>query len=160
MAVTFTVPGRPVPKQRPRLGRNGNVYTPRNCRDYEKAVGWTAKRLFKSPLEGPVELQVRLYFNSRGGDLDNYIKAICDGLNGVAWLDDSQVERIKASMTLNESATERAEVSVRPLLQPLYDKSNCPKSETWFVSGGRCGWAHECDRCRDNYGQRKRGQHG
>jgi Holliday junction resolvase RusA-like endonuclease len=113
MAVAFTVPGRPVPKQRPRLGRNGNIYTPKNCREYEETVGWAARRLFRDPLEGPVELQVRLYLNSKGGDLDNYIKAICDGLNGVAWLDDSQVERIIASMTVKESAAERAEVLVR-----------------------------------------------
>ena len=111
----FSVPGRPVPKQRPRLGRNGNIYTPKNCREYEKTVGWAAKRLFKYPIEGPVELQVRLYLNSKGGDLDNYIKAICDGLNGVAWLDDSQVERIIASITVNEVAAERAEVLVRLL---------------------------------------------
>jgi crossover junction endodeoxyribonuclease RusA len=113
MAVAFTVSGRPVPKQRPRLGRNGNIYTPKNCREYEKAVGWAARRLFRNPLEGPVELHVRLYLNSKGGDLDNYIKAISDGLNGVAWLDDSQVERIMASMTVKENAAERAEVLVR-----------------------------------------------
>jgi Holliday junction resolvase RusA-like endonuclease len=110
---SFTVPGRPVPKQRPRLGRNGNIYTPKNCREYEKAVGWAARQLFKNPLEGPVELHVRLYLNSKGGDLDNYIKAICDGLNGVAWLDDSQVERLMASMAINEVAAERADVLVR-----------------------------------------------
>jgi Holliday junction resolvase RusA-like endonuclease len=113
MTVAFTVPGRPVPKQRPRLGRNGNIYTPKNCREYEKTVGWVARRLFKSPLDGPVELHVRLYLNSKGGDLDNYIKAICDGLNGVAWLDDSQVERIMASMCINEVVAERAEVLVK-----------------------------------------------
>jgi Holliday junction resolvase RusA-like endonuclease len=113
MAIIFTVPGRPVPKQRPRLGRNGNIYTPKNCLEYEKAVGWAARRLFKTPLDGPVELHVRLYLNSKGGDLDNYIKAICDGLNGVAWLDDSQVERIMASMAVNEFVAERADVLVR-----------------------------------------------
>lgn len=113
MTTYFTLPGRPVPKQRPRMGRNGNVYTPRKCRDYEEAVGWAARQVFKNPYDGPVELQVKVYLNSKSGDLDNYIKAISDGLNGVAWRDDSQVFRIKADMVVNDGVTERAEVLVQ-----------------------------------------------
>jgi len=30
------------------------------------------------------------------GDLDNYVKLLMDGLNGVAWLDDKQVTIITA----------------------------------------------------------------
>jgi len=31
-----------------------------------------------------------------------------------------------------------------------YTASTCPKNGDWFVLGGRCGWAHECDFCEDN----------
>ena len=36
--LTFIIPGPPVPKQRPRFGRGGRVYTPPATRDYEIAV--------------------------------------------------------------------------------------------------------------------------
>lgn len=31
-----------------------------------------------------------------------------------------------------------------------YTTETCPKDDTWFVDGGRCGWAHECERCADS----------
>ena len=30
-----------------------------------------------------------------------------------------------------------------------YSKKTCPKSDTWFVDGGRCGWGHECTECSE-----------
>ena len=41
-----------------------------------------------------------------------------------------------------------------PERQDQYTKATCPKPDQWFVDGGRCGWAHECDRCADNPDQR------
>jgi len=31
-----------------------------------------------------------------------------------------------------------------------YTHNTCPKPSTWFINGGRCGWAHECSKCSDN----------
>ena len=28
-----------------------------------------------------------------------------------------------------------------------FTPETCPKSEDWFMRGGKCGWAHECDEC-------------
>ena len=117
MAAGFTVPGRPVPKQRPRAGKNGNLYTPKATREYEKAVGWAARQVFSNPYDGPIELILKIYIMARAGDLDNYIKSICDGLNGIAWQDDSQVTRIRADLVIHKKAMERAEVLVRTLKQ-------------------------------------------
>ena len=116
--VIFTVPGRPVPKQRPRLGRNGNVYTPRQTREYERAVARAGRLFFKSPYFGPVSLHVHVYLAGvRGaGDLDNYIKSIQDGLNGIAWRDDRQIVRLKAGITVRPGVNERAEVLIMQLL--------------------------------------------
>lgn len=82
---SFCVPGRPAPKQRPRVGANGKVYTPRVTQEYEQRVAWAAKAAGLRPLEGPVGVRAAFYFASRPpGDLDNYLKALLDGLKGVA----------------------------------------------------------------------------
>ena len=101
MNAQFTVLGRPVPKHRPRVNRNGTVYTPQKCRVYEESVGWAAKQVFRNPYDGPIELQIRIFIASKGGkigDLDNYIKSISDGLNHIAYRDDSQVTKIIADL--------------------------------------------------------------
>ncbi|MDO7787891.1 RusA family crossover junction endodeoxyribonuclease [Desulforamulus aquiferis] len=110
--VSFTVPGRPVPKQRPRMGKGGIVYTPKNCREYEGKVAKTAHTIFRRPYAGPVALEVNLFLASRPGDLDNYVKSISDGLNGIAYLDDRQVVELKAKLTVQRGLPERAEVTV------------------------------------------------
>ena len=113
--VTFTIPGRPVPKQRPRTGRNGRIYTPKKSRSYEETVGWAGKQVFKNPYDGPVQLQVNVYLSAPGGDLDNYVKSIQDGLNGIAWRDDRQVTRLKAGLFVRPGVRERAEVVIQEL---------------------------------------------
>lgn len=112
--IHFTIPGRPVPKHRPRVGKHGNIYTPQNCREYERAVGLYARNVFPQPISGPVALGVRFYFSRRPGDLDNYVKAISDGLNGIAWQDDRQVVKLFAS--LKRGSPERAEVVVQQIV--------------------------------------------
>lgn len=87
----FTIPGQPVPKARPRLGKHGNVYTPRETREYERLVGWTAKASGMRPIEGPVRVRVWVYGKKGRKDADNCLKSVLDGLNGVAYRDDSQV---------------------------------------------------------------------
>ena len=91
--IAFTIPGRPVPKARPRLGVRGRkayVYTPPETREYERLVGWVAKSAGCRPVEGPVSVALSVYVKGRL-DADNIAKSILDGLNGVAYEDDDQV---------------------------------------------------------------------
>jgi crossover junction endodeoxyribonuclease RusA len=46
----------------------------------------------RTPLEGAVSVTLRLWFpDRRRRDLDNVAKSVLDGLNGVAYADDSQI---------------------------------------------------------------------
>jgi crossover junction endodeoxyribonuclease RusA len=118
-AVRFVVPGRPVPKKRPRVafqGRRAVTYTPRETREYEETVAWYARRHFREPLKGPVRLWARFYLrpsSRRVPDLSNLLKAVEDGCNGVAYVDDSQVRAVEAWLLIDDN--ERAEIEVEPL---------------------------------------------
>jgi Holliday junction resolvase RusA-like endonuclease len=93
----FTVEGKPQGKQRPRRGRNGRFYTPKETKAYERAVARSfvaAAGGIRPHYCGPVELEVVCYFSDRRRrDLDNVLKAVADALNGVAYGDDSQIVR-------------------------------------------------------------------
>lgn len=94
--VTFTVIGKPVPKGRPRVNRNGHAYTPARTLDWEAQVGWAARAAMKGrePLTGPC--RVELIFRGAHGsaDTDNLAKAVLDGMNTIAYLDDKQVRKL------------------------------------------------------------------
>lgn len=105
---TFVVPGRPRVKERPRHGRNGRVYTPRETLEREKMVA----AVYGGPkFEGPVVVDVTFGQDNTSvtiieldqeptklrGDIDNYVKLILDALNGVAWDDDRQVVILTAA---------------------------------------------------------------
>lgn len=104
---TIVVNERPVPKGRPRLGRRGRVFTPEKTLIAEAVI----REAWNGPMfEGPVSLTVT--FSPAGtevtvmeydgepsklrGDIDNYVKTLMDGLNGVAWIDDKQVHYVEA----------------------------------------------------------------
>lgn len=115
-SVLVVVPGDPVGKGRPRIGKRGNLaimFTPPATVEYENAVKREAALSMQGRelFAGPVELWLEIYMPippsypkkkaqaARDGllvptkkpDGDNVIKAICDALNGVVWVDDTQV---------------------------------------------------------------------
>ena len=116
-AVSFTVPGDPVPKARARAAiRRGRIthYTQAQTVAYEQAVASAAKQAMGRcvPISGPVSLSLRItcpipasWSKKRQEaaigspkvskpDIDNYIKCVMDGCNGVLWTDDSQVTEL------------------------------------------------------------------
>lgn len=120
MTVAFTVPGRPVPKKRPRVayqGRRAVTYTPRETKDYEQAVGWAARPHFRQPLEGMVGVNLQFFVarKDRRGDIDNLAKSVLDGLNGIAFADDRQIVGLDINLHECPRGQERVEVRVFPI---------------------------------------------
>lgn len=106
------IPGKPQPKQRPRLARNGAIYTPAATQAYERLVARHAKLAGAKPVSGPVHVEITSMFaipkswskkrkaaaegqpHISRPDLDNLVKSVLDGLNGVAFADDALVHSV------------------------------------------------------------------
>ncbi len=125
------IEGEPVAQGRPRFSTiNGHarVYDPAKSRNYKKLVQSVAKRHVSEPLDREVRLVIDVYksipksFTKKKRleavegrirpitkpDIDNYIKGILDGLNGVVWIDDNRI----VSLTVNKFYSEHPRVEV------------------------------------------------
>lgn len=67
-----------------------------------------------TPISGPVAVFLDVYRPRKRGDLDNILKATLDSLNGIAYVDDDQVQEIHA-VRYDDKRAPRVEVSVVPL---------------------------------------------
>ena len=87
----------PLPQSRPRF-TNGRCYETARISAYKKEVGMAAKVAMKGkpPITDPLSVKLRCFrkfkiTSRRYGDCDNLLKAVLDALNGIIFLDDSQV---------------------------------------------------------------------
>lgn len=88
-AYLFTIEGEPIVKGRPRFTKTGHAYTPKATKDAEARVG----EAYEGDLfSGNVGVELHFFQGSRARkDIDNMVKLVLDGLNGVAWPDDIHV---------------------------------------------------------------------
>ena len=118
MQYTITIPGKPRGKGRPRFSRaTGRTYTDDATAVYENLVKNMWMTVVGERLSGELAVSIEAHYAiptskpkkmqaaMRDGamrpttkpDIDNVIKAVLDGLNGVAYADDSQVVALSAS---------------------------------------------------------------
>ena len=106
--VRFCVEGKVLGKPRPKVNRNGRVWTPKRFADYEKKIADAYREAGGKLHEGEVRLAIvthRSLPKSRPKkmesepdtfkpDIDNVLKIVLDALNKVAYSDDSQVTEV------------------------------------------------------------------
>lgn len=119
MMIQFVVPGKPVPKGRPRVMRNGHTFTPKRTKDYETLVAVWALNAISGIhwllLKGPLSIRIEFYGCDGRSDWDNLAKAICDALNGVIYIDDCQIVHAIVIKHWAEKGTERTSVRIEEL---------------------------------------------
>ena len=128
-----TVEGEIVGKQRPRVCKRG-TFTPKKTKDYEQLIrnNYMAQdgRFFEKGI--PVQVSIIAFKNppksttkknlklieqglfpwTKKIDIDNILKAVLDALNGIAYADDGQVIKIRASKQYTLQS-ERVEIEVK-----------------------------------------------
>lgn len=95
--IKFVVEVEPLPQPRPRFSR-GRCFQPKVITEYKAQIAQAAQSAMKDkePMTGAISMSIKLYrkyksTSRRFGDFDNHGKAVCDALNGVVYLDDSQI---------------------------------------------------------------------
>jgi len=131
--ITVVVPGTPIAKKRPRFavrGGKGHVYSDQETE--EGKLLWELRQQFKGePLEGALQVQITFYFvplkgdkakvraaklngeegHTKKPDVDNLIKFYFDVMNGLIWVDDSQVVAVFGEKRFAEQA--RTEIIIK-----------------------------------------------
>lgn len=118
MVTTFTIPGNPKGKARPRVNTNTHrAYTPESTKQYEQTVKYSYLDAYPAGRRihnGPCSVEITACFPVPASwnrkkremalagllepetkpDCDNIAKAVLDALNGLAYKDDSQVTEL------------------------------------------------------------------
>ena len=127
----FKIEGQPQGKGRPRFTKSGHAFTPQATRNYEFLIATEYKEAKGEMFDGYIRVNIKAYYKipkattkekrgliERGllkpavkPDIDNVIKAILDGLNGVAYHDDNQVVYVDGEKFYAENPCVIVEVS-------------------------------------------------
>lgn len=130
----FEIIGNIVGKGRPRFTRVGGfvrTYTPKKTHDYESLI----KESYKGKkYDGPLKMEIIAHFivpksytkkkktelpgtrYMMKPDIDNIAKSVLDGLNGVAWSDDTQVVEMSIKKYYAWDDIEKLEITIEEIV--------------------------------------------
>ena len=139
LKVSFTVPGEPVGKGRPRFNtHSGRAFTPQKTASYENLVKLEYQMQVKEnpfPEKQMLKLSIKAYFGIpksaskkvrqamlsgeqqpvKKPDIDNIFKVIADSLNQMAYYDDSQI--VEGTVEKYYSEQPRVDVQIESIMQ-------------------------------------------
>ena len=110
---------------RPRFTRSGHTYLAGPYKEFRKEMDVLCEDLLGDfdPLEGPLAVSTKLFVTrpkstklyAPKADIDNYLKAVWDSLNGKVWVDDMQITDVRETTkrwTQSHEIPGRIEVSI------------------------------------------------
>lgn len=114
---------KPVPKGRPRVGKWGGVFTPKETRAFEKLVKDWVKALYtKKPSEKALRVNIAFYLkraktnkkkhHTQKPDLDNVAKSILDSIEGILFVNDSQIVELNLNKYFADYVNEGFTISI------------------------------------------------
>ena len=134
--IEITVAGTPTPKGRARSTRSGRHYTPATTRAAENHVRntWIRHHYHRPAHPGPVNVDIVATFTPPTSwpkwkqaaalagawphtvkpDVDNLLKLVKDGLNGLAWVDDAQAISVTGRKQYGETAATHVTITLLP----------------------------------------------
>lgn len=156
---SFTVSGEPVSKSRARFTKRGSrtfAYTPQKTYDGEKAIARGFKECLPASYVPDAEYHFGVhaeFFNAsrQRRDVDNMLKLILDGLNGVAWADDNQVTEVSARKCYeSDKSAARTEVTIYKTSKIMPPSGNCQFCGTEFLLYRSTSKRKYCSRACDH----------
>jgi Holliday junction resolvase RusA-like endonuclease len=147
--LTFTVHGHPKGKGRARFvstPRGGRAFTPAETVAYERMIAWLAKQAGAQPVEGPLRMRLAIYMQipqsatkkrraemlagvdmpTKKPDLSNVLKAVEDGLNGIAYKDDAQIVSLIVDKFWSDEP--RVEIEISPVMAATASSAGSPQN--------------------------------
>lgn len=119
MSLSFTIPGIPIPQERPFVTRHG-TFDRKRSKDAKKVIAQYALYALceaKSKTLGPecksqISIIARFFGVRPNADIDNCYKLVSDAIQGVLFYNDSQIWHVHMHKLVCNKGDERTEIEV------------------------------------------------